>query len=183
MPDPQQDANPYAQMYQDGMKKIAPSASAVAAPAQPPSMLHSIGEGALNLGKGAVKGLGSTMNSIGTQLGKVPGVGSMLPKDVTDTTPEEMRVIPHGTMQHLGKGIEQTAEFVAPGIGEEAGAAKIASMLPRLGKAALPLAKIGTSALSSGLVNKAQGGEFGTGAIAGGAGAVEIGRASCRERV
>lgn len=78
---------------------------------------------------------------------------------------------PANTTQAVSKGVGDAAQFMIPGQAEEMGAAKLASLAPKLGKAALPMAKIGTSALSSGLVNKAQGGDFGTGAMAGAGGA------------
>ena len=64
----------------------------------------------------------------------------------------------------MSKGIGDAAQFLIPGGAEE----KAASMLPA---AARGIGKVGLSALSSGLVNKAQGGSFGTGAAAGGIGA------------
>ena len=140
----------------------------------PPSMLQQ-GMSALgNFGKGLLKGAGSTLRNIGNLEAKIPGLKSMMPADVQDLLGSEgdQMVKPQGMAQTLGKGTEQAAEFLIPGAGEEAGAAKLASMAPKLGKAALPLAKVATSAIGSGLVNKAQGGNFSTGAMMGAGGQV-----------
>lgn len=72
---------------------------------------------------------------------------------------------PQGTAENLGYGGEQAAEFMAPG---EAGASTLAEHLPMLGKLARPAARMATSALSSGAINKLQGGTFGGGAAVGG---------------
>jgi hypothetical protein len=127
-----------------------------------------------NFGKGLLKGAGSTLRNIGNLEAKIPGLKSMMPADVQDLLGSEgdQMVKPQGMAQTLGKGTEQAAEFLIPGAGEEAGAAKLASMAPKLGKAALPLAKVATSAIVSGLVNKAQGGNFSTGAMMGAGGQV-----------
>lgn len=73
---------------------------------------------------------------------------------------------PQNTAQSVGKGLEQAGEFFIPGPAEEAIAAKAA---PLVGKA-LPAVKMGLAALGTGTINKAQGGNFGTGALAGGIG-------------
>lgn len=62
-----------------------------------------------------------------------------------------------------GRVGEQIGEFMVPGGAEEA----VGSAVP---KALAPAARIATSALTSGGVNKAQGGSFGTGAVLGAAG-------------
>jgi hypothetical protein len=68
-------------------------------------------------------------------------------------------------MQAIGKGVEQAGEFMLPGGAEE----KAVSMLPK----GLQMAgKIGAAAIGSGAVNKAQGGDFGTGAAAGAGGSM-----------
>jgi hypothetical protein len=65
---------------------------------------------------------------------------------------------PVNTTQAIGKGLEQAGEFFIPG-----GLTKKV-----IGKSG-PLVRAGVEALSSGIVNKAQGGDFTSGAIAGGA--------------
>lgn len=71
---------------------------------------------------------------------------------------------PNGTAQSIGKGIGNAAQFLIPGAAEEAGASMLA---PTIGKVA---SKLATSAIGSGVVNKAQGGGFGAGAAAGAVG-------------
>lgn len=170
--------DPYAQIAKpsgqgDPYSAIAKPPAAPSTAAEP-STMSKIGQGALDLGKGAAKGALSTVANIDQASRKyLPsfmtnqyfGMGKP-----TDIEGEQKKAQTHGIMQGIGKGAEQVGEFMIPGGAEEAGAAKLASLVPKLGKAALPLAKIGTSALSSGLVNKAQGGEFGTGAAMGAGG-------------
>jgi len=79
---------------------------------------------------------------------------------------------PQGTAQKIGYGGEQIGEFLAPGGLEERGAAKLATLAPKLGKYAAPLAHVLTSAISSGGVNAAQGGSPVTGALMGAGGQV-----------
>ena len=124
------------------------------------------GTGALNLGKGIVKGGLNTLRGIGNLETKIPGVKSLMPGDVQSYLGNEGKQAtqPHGIMQNVGKGIEQAGEFMVPGGAEES----IAAHAPALMR---PAAKIGLSALSSGAINKAQGGSFGAGAAAGGIGA------------
>jgi hypothetical protein len=148
------------------------SAAASTQPAPQPSMLQTAGQGALDLGKGILKGGMNTIRGIGNLEQKIPGVSSLMPADVKDYLgPAGDRAnATHGIMQGLGKGAEQAGEFLLPGRAEEAGASKLAAMAPRLGRAAEPLAKVATSALGSGTVNSMQGGSFGAGAGAGAAG-------------
>lgn len=133
------------------------------------------------LGMGAVKGVLNTGRGLGHLLTKVPYVGpkiaSAWPEAATDEAGEAFK--PHGTLQKIGYGGEQAAEFLIPGSAEEKAAAKTAEYLPLLGKAAKPLGRIAAGALSTGAINKAQGGDFGTGTLLGaGTGALgEVGRA------
>jgi hypothetical protein len=141
-----------------------PIGAAPSAPAKP-SMLQTIGQGALDFGKGIAKGGLNTIRGIGNLEGKIPGLKSLMPGDVQDylgSEGEKMNAT-HGTAQAIGKGTEQAAEFMLPGGAEEKLAAKAPAMLR-------PLARIGASALSSGTVNKVQGGDFGTGAALGAGG-------------
>lgn len=70
----------------------------------------------------------------------------------------------HGTAQAIGNGIGNAAQFLIPGAAEEAGASMLAPAIGKVG------AKLATSALGSGVMNKAQGGGFGAGAAAGAVG-------------
>lgn len=125
-------------------------------PEEPYSMqlLHGIPGAAKSVGKGILEGLGSDAANL---------TGSTRLKALTTPSGEDNDV----AGQKFGKGLEQGAEFLIPGLGEE----KAASLLPDL-KYARPLAKIGYNALATGALNKAQGGDFSTGAIAGGLGSV-----------
>ena len=131
-----------------------------------PSMLSTIGGGIANFGKGVVKGGMNTIRGLGNMEAKIPSLKSLMPGDVQDYLgPEgEKMNATHGTMQGIGKGVEQAGEFMLPGGAEEKLAAKAPAMLR-------PLARIAASALSSGAVNKVQGGNFGTGAALGAGGA------------
>jgi hypothetical protein len=73
---------------------------------------------------------------------------------------------PTNTPQKFGYGTEQAAEFMLPGGAEKEAIAKLGTMTPK----AMPLIKAGVSGLSTGAMNKLQGGEFGTGAALGAAG-------------
>lgn len=130
--------------------------------------LQKIGHAFEDAGIGALKGAGSTANSIGKLL-----YPDFIAKHLTGAPTEEQQqgyFAPKNTAQAVGKGIEQAGEFLVPGGAEEMGAEKLASLAPRLGKAAAPLAKVFTAGVGSGLVNKAQGGNFATGAVAGSVG-------------
>jgi hypothetical protein len=165
-----QTTDPYAQYAQ------APSQSAgdpyaqyaqtdQSTPAQPasPSLLSQGVDVAKNLGIGAMKGAGSTMSSADDFARK------HLPAFMTNTgmgfgKPENIPAVksmmePQGTAQSIGKGLEQAGEFMIPGGAEK----------KLLGKAPL-LARMAGSALGSGVVNKAQGGDFSTGAAMGAGG-------------
>jgi hypothetical protein len=79
---------------------------------------------------------------------------------------------PEGTAQKIGYGGEQAGEFLLPGGAEKKGAARLAEIIPQLGRFARPAANIATSALSSGTINAAQGGSPVTGALMGAGGQV-----------
>lgn len=141
-----------------------------ATPTAEPTMMQQIGGWAGDVGKGILKGAGSTAYNIGKVL--YPDV---IAKHMTGVVPPEQErqaFAPTNTAQSIGKGAEQIVEFMLPGGLEEEGAAKLATMVPRLGRAAAPLARIATSALSSGAVNAAQGGAPLTGAAMGAGGAI-----------
>lgn len=102
-------------------------------------------------GIGGLKSLGNTLYGLSTLV--VPDKDEAANRHVFD---------PSNPVQEIGRRAEQVGEFLVPGLGEEAAT-------ERAGKLA-PLARIGYNSLSSGLLNKAQGGDFTTGAVAGGAG-------------
>ena len=149
----------------------APTPAGLTGPPQ-----HNVAGGILaagNFAKDVGKGLGesavSLMSTGNEAVRKIPGIGEWLTTPITGT-PADKAIAhtnelakPANTTQAVSKGIGQAAQFLIPGGAEE----KAASLLP---SAARGIGKVGLSALSSGLVNKAQGGDFTTGAIAGGGG-------------
>lgn len=141
------------------------------------STLQKFGSFAGDVGKGLGESAVSLMSTGDDAVRRIPHIGEFLTTPITGTPADKAiahthaLATPANTTQAVSKGVGDAAQFMIPGQAEEMGAAKLASLAPKLGKAALPLAKIGTSALSSGLVNKAQGGDFGTGAMAGAGGA------------
>lgn len=128
----------------------------------------------LNMGKGALKSLPATAAGF---MGAGPGGlgGGVAPigtnNDVQAGAPDASALLakigtPNGTAQTVGKALGSAAQFLAPSSLEgEAGGA----LAPLVGRY-LPAAKLGIAAASSGLVNKAQGGTFTGGAVAGGIG-------------
>ncbi len=159
--------NPYLKMMQETtpQQNAAPTPAAQTAPQ--PSTMQTLGQGALDFAKGVGKGALHTVSSTDEF------ARQHLPAFLTNSNmgfgpPANLEHVkqmatPHGTMQSIGHGVEQAGEFMIPGGAEE----KLASMAPRVIQ---PLARIGTSALGAGMVNKAQGGSFGTGAAMGAAG-------------
>lgn len=122
--------------------------------------------GLKSLGTGALKGIDSSISSADEFARKhLPafftntGMGFGKPQDLEAQKSAQK---PSNDIESLGKGVEQAGEFMLPGLGEEkAGAAA--------GKFA-PLAKVGYNALTTGAINKAQGGDFGIGAATGAGG-------------
>jgi hypothetical protein len=119
-----------------------------------------------DLGVGALKGIDTTIS------GADEFARKHLPAFMTNTRmgfgkPADLEAQkaaqqPTNAVQSVGKGIEQAGEFMLPGMGEE-----------KIGAAAgkfAPLAKVGYNALTTGGLNKLQGGDFGVGAAAAGAG-------------
>ena len=128
--------------------------------------LLNIGKAYKDTGAGLLKGAGSTANNIGHLL-----YPDALAKHLTGAPSAEQQESyfkPANTQQRVAKGVEQAAEFMIPGAAEEEGAAGLAKLAPKAGKF---VPKLLTSAAGSGLINKAQGGDFSTGAAAGAAGA------------
>ena len=144
----------------------------LASPATPPAdqAEPSMGQQALagikNFGIGALKGAGSTANNIGHLL--YPDVVARHLTGAPSAEQQESYFKPTTTGQSIGKGVEQAGEFLVPGAAEEEGAAGLGKLIPKAGKF---VPKLLASAAGSGLVNKAQGGDFSTGAAAGAAGA------------
>lgn len=128
-----------------------------------------IGQGLLGAGKTAVNDLWKS---------SVPGMLLHTMGDVSPTAQNAEHQIstatnPSNTAQRVGGGMTRASEFLLPGGAEEEVAGHLAELSPLLGRTAEPAAKIATSSLSTGLMNKAQGGDFGTGALVGaGGGAV-----------
>jgi hypothetical protein len=122
-----------------------------------------------NFVKGAVKSIPATM----------AGLAHLVPGSSDAWQPLEDAAKTNGTAQAIGKGVGNAAQFLIPAAGEEKVAAFGASKLPMLGELAAPVAKMGASALGTGVVNKAQGGSFTAGALMGGAssGATQVAKA------
>lgn len=118
-----------------------------------------------DIGIGALKGAGTTANNIGHLIEPdwaVRMVGATPPTPGQEAAP----LTPKNTAQKVGLGGEQIGEYFLP-TGIESGAAKLGAELgPKLGTAA----KIVGSGLHAGIINKAQGGDFTTGAAMGAAG-------------
>jgi hypothetical protein len=134
-----------------------------------------------NLIEGAGKGLLHTMAPIVAIPGKVqaleqkylPALPTRLPGEPAPMTPDEIQKMatPEGTMQNIGYGGEQTAEYMLPGGLEDKAALKAAEFLPKLGRFAEPLSKIAMSSLGGAGVSDVQGGSPVTGAELGAGGA------------
>lgn len=148
---------------------------------QKPSRLRTAAEAVGNVGLGALKGATSTGRSalelIARPIAKVLGGDIGKGDEASRIAQEALR--PKGTAQNLGYGAEQIGEFFLPGGLEKRAGVLAGQALPQLGRAAPALGRIAASALSTGAINKAQGGSFGTGAATGGVfgGLGEAGRA------
>ena len=142
----------------------------ISPPTTPSSPQPSMGQQALgvakDVGKGLLEGAGSTASNIGSLIYPHWLERKLTGKDSSQA--EQKLFAPANSTQAISKGAEQAAEFMVPGGAEEAGAEKLASLVPKAGKV---LPRLLASGVGSGLVNKAQGGGFGTGAAAGVAGA------------
>ena len=165
-------SNPYAALYAQklGEGQSATPPPPATTPAEP-SLASKAGNAALDTFTGIGKGAASTLNNIGHVM--FPDAAARaLHMPVPSQEQQASYFAPKNTAEKVGKVAEQAGEFMVPGGVEEEAATKLASMAPKLGKAAAPLARIGTSAVSSGAVNKAQGGDFSTGAALGAGGQV-----------
>ena len=158
-----------------GWSTSAPQGDAPSAPPKP-SMLQkatgAIGDVATGAGKGllhTISGSDDWMRAHGPAFMTNSNMGFGPPANLEHV---KQMATPQGTAQKIGYGGEQIGEFLAPGGLEERGAAKLATLAPKLGKYAAPLAHVLTSAISSGGVNAAQGGSPVTGALMGAGGQV-----------
>lgn len=109
-------------------------------------------------------------------LKSIPGTAASVAKLIPGTRdawePGEAAAQTYGTAESIGKGIGNAAQFLIPMAGEEAAGVALASKLPTLGRLAAPAGRILASGAGAGIVNKAQGGSFKSGAgmgLAGGA--------------
>jgi hypothetical protein len=105
-------------------------------------------------GNGAARGLLHTATALPAY------VASKIAPNSPQLQERERMNEPENPVQSIGHGVEQAGEFMLPGLGEE----KAVSLLP---EKLASLGRIGYQALTSGGVNAAQGGGFGTGAAAG----------------
>jgi hypothetical protein len=121
--------------------------------------------GVKNLAIGALKGAGHTLNEVGSYL-----YPDAIAKHLTGVPTEQQKQKyfgPTTPAQQAGYTGEQIGEFFTP-TGLEGRLPAVAAKLgPQAAKLAVPAAHIAESALTTGLRNKSQGGEFGTGAEAG----------------
>lgn len=146
---------------------------------QPSSSLVPAALTAGDVGKGLLKGALNTVSS-GDEFARKHLPAFMTNSDLGFGAPANLEHVhamtaPHNTAQSVGKGIEQAGEFLIPGGAEEAvaeHAAPLLAKIPKLAETAPTLAKAATAAVGSGVVNKTQGGGFGTGAAAGAAGSL-----------
>jgi hypothetical protein len=120
---------------------------------------------------GGVKGIGNTLNNVGSYI-----VPDRLVKAVGGTVPTEQQkksyFEPKNTAQAIGKGAEQIGEFLVPLGAEEKLASKVGELAPRLARYAVPALRIAENAVETGVRNKIQGGDFKTGAALGAGGAI-----------
>lgn len=141
--------------------------AAVAAPPEQ-TMGQKVLSGAKDVLAGAGEGLMHTGMALSPLIHKIPGIGEMLAPEQGIMRGNEI-ARPKNMAQKIGFGGEQAAEFLLPTGVEEKGGMLAADLLPKLGKMAAPLGRIAGGALETGVKNKIQGGDFGTGAIMGGA--------------
>lgn len=158
-----------------GSQPTTPSGTTVVDPSLG-EMLSTTGKAVGKFGIDALAGLGQSAlessrhigslifpNRLATRLGLAPG--------------SDEAFQPQNPVQGAFKGVGNVAQFAIPGEAEKVGAAKLATLAPRLGRFALPAAKAVISGLSTGLVNKAEGGEFWPGALLGAGGSTITQRA------
>ena len=159
-------------------QQSTPAPPPASAPAAPPSMLDramtGLGHFGIGLGRGVAetsKNIGGLEHAVMPQAIRNTGYGKNFEAGL-DTLTGWSQPNPEHPSEAVGKGVEQAAEFLIPGGAEEEGAAKLATMAPKLGKFAKPIAKALTSALGSGAVNALQGGSPLAGAAMGAGGSL-----------
>jgi hypothetical protein len=121
------------------------------------------------IAQGAAQTTGGLVSTASRLLHKIPYIGERLAPETGIRSLEaitEERSKPQNTTQQIGKTGEQIAEWMIPS-GAEEKAATLIGRIPRIGRAAAPIAKLGTTAIESGFRNKVQGGDFATGAEVG----------------
>lgn len=129
--------------------------------------LAPVGEAISNLTQGIGEGAFSTAANVG-KLITDPIVKHIATPDQMQRSDQFIKRVttPDNTTQKVGKFAEQTGELLTPTGLEGA----VAGHLPQAAKIIKPAAKIATQAVETGLKNKAQGGDFTTGAAAGAGG-------------
>lgn len=119
------------------------------------------------MGTGALKGVGHTLTALSPLINKTPFIGETLAPSMGIKAAESM-FTPKDAAEKVGFEGEQIGEWLLPTGAEEKAGLFAARMLPKLGKVAPALGRIGAGAIESGVRNKLQGGDFGTGALMGG---------------
>ena len=120
---------------------------------------------------GSLYGLGGIVESPLRAIDKVAGSHLAETPEQAVKNRQQFGATP-GTLEGIGKGVEQAAEFLVPGSAEEAGAAKLAELAPWAGRAAAPISKALMAATSGAGINAIQGGSPVTGALAGAGGSL-----------
>jgi hypothetical protein len=158
----------YSAPAQDWQDYSGPSTSTGIAAPQGTAGTGSTGKDILTgLAEGAANTTGNLVSGTARLINKIPVIGERLAPEQGIKALEGItaqRSEPQNPTQAIAKTGEQIGEWMIPSGGEE----KAASMAPRfLSKYGPPLMRTGEAALESGLRNKSQGGEFGTGAEVG----------------
>ena len=133
-------------------------------------LLKSIVPAAEEAYTGAAKGIENTLGGLGNLILR-PFVSPQFAESQKSYLKSVATPKPD-TFEPLGYGAEQAAEFMAPGGLEERGALKLAELAPKLGRFALPAARVLTSGAGGAAINAAQGGSPVTGVEMGAGGAL-----------